>query len=402
MSGSRLVIVLFFLVGLLIPSQLGKHVWPPFSLIDSQRIDYLAPVVYITDILLIALILLSPSPVAADRKERLRFPVALMVLVSVNVLLSHIPVLSFLRFARLALYFLSALIIARAPHFYAKAFFTGLAVSLVWVSLLGVKQYSTGASIGGVWSFLGERPLSLSSSLVAKTSFKNSEIKLRPYATLPHPNALAGFIVVTLLILMWAHSGHKLSLPVLIFAGVSSLPVFLLTFSLGGYISAAVVLVLFLYVKRPGILSFIVFVSLIFLLASIASSKPSSSLLQRQQLLSHAFPLIVANPIHGVGFGAYVQAAQSLPHQPVHNIFLLSLAELGLPLYLYSGLKFVYLIRKHFTAHSLFLVLGFIAVGVTGMVDHYWLTLPQNQLLLCLLVALFIHPSRQPVKIWST
>src|SRR5258708_7366824 len=47
-----LLLCLFFL---LLPTQLGKHFWPDFSIVSGIRIDYLSPTVYITDVFLILL-----------------------------------------------------------------------------------------------------------------------------------------------------------------------------------------------------------------------------------------------------------------------------------------------------------------------------------------------------------
>src|SRR5579872_2586293 len=44
--------LLFYLLILFLPTQLGKHFLPNFSIIQGIRIDYLSPTVYFTDILI--------------------------------------------------------------------------------------------------------------------------------------------------------------------------------------------------------------------------------------------------------------------------------------------------------------------------------------------------------------
>src|SRR5580700_6749474 len=52
---SKIESFLLFFFFLLLPTQLGKHFWPDFSIVSGIRIDYLSPTIYFTDILLILL-----------------------------------------------------------------------------------------------------------------------------------------------------------------------------------------------------------------------------------------------------------------------------------------------------------------------------------------------------------
>ena len=47
---------LFWLFVFLLPLQLGRHFWPPSSLVLGLRVDYLAPTVYLTDILVVGIL----------------------------------------------------------------------------------------------------------------------------------------------------------------------------------------------------------------------------------------------------------------------------------------------------------------------------------------------------------
>src|SRR5690606_28198779 len=89
----------------------------------------------------------------------------------------------------------------------------------------------------------------------------------------------------------------------------------------------------------------------------------------------------------GTGLGSYLNAQTqfSIPYsylffQPVHNIFLLLLAETGIFIfgiviyYFYMTTKLLY---KNKTALILLSV-----IVLTGFFDHYWLTLQQNVLLI--------------------
>ena len=48
--------ILFFLLLLLLPVQLGRHFWPEFALVFGIRIDYLSPTIYLTDLLVIGIL----------------------------------------------------------------------------------------------------------------------------------------------------------------------------------------------------------------------------------------------------------------------------------------------------------------------------------------------------------
>src|SRR5258706_15195361 len=47
--------LLLSLLILFIPTELGKHFWPDFSIVTGIRVDYLSPTFYFTDILVVLL-----------------------------------------------------------------------------------------------------------------------------------------------------------------------------------------------------------------------------------------------------------------------------------------------------------------------------------------------------------
>lgn len=91
--------------------------------------------------------------------------------------------------------------------------------------------------------------------------------------------------------------------------------------------------------------------------------------------------IILENPLFGVGLGSYLIAQADFVsklylffNQPVHNIFLLFIAETGI---IVGPMVFVLiyrLIKRIWTLNRYI----FLAIVMTGLLDHYWLTLQQN------------------------
>jgi O-antigen ligase len=106
--------------------------------------------------------------------------------------------------------------------------------------------------------------------------------------------------------------------------------------------------------------------------------------------------ILVKQPLFGVGLNNYIVNLTRTNYQkdviwslqPVHNIFLLVLVETGV-----VGLMlFVYLIVKvlnnSLVANYWSLTIAILAIVATGLTDHYWLTLQQNQFLFSLVLGL--------------
>ncbi|MBI4059075.1 O-antigen ligase family protein [Candidatus Microgenomates bacterium] len=233
-----------------------------------------------------------------------------------------------------------------------------LPIALFYSSLLGIVQFLLGHTLNGPLWWLGERTFSIDTPGIAKIVL-NGQDYLRAYATFPHPNALAGFLLVGLILM-----GHKLNkwLRILIILAI------VLTFSHSVWLAGIVVL---LYLKwqvasgksKPQDLktnkkisdlnyrfvpegpSFASFCVLIFaiafsLLLPFFSSKLTSyfaspDISQRLELATTAGNMIKDNFLFGVGLNNFIV---SLPEyssqpdlvwwlQPAHNIFLLVFAE---------------------------------------------------------------------------
>lgn len=119
------------------------------------------------------------------------------------------------------------------------------------------------------------------------------------------------------------------------------------------------------------------------------------SLRQRVFLNTQAENILAKSPFFGVGLGNFIPNLERRELlQPVHNIYLLIATELGLVGLGLFSVGFGYLILRIKNKLSIFCIL---AILITSLFDHYWLTLQQTALLASFVLGLAI--TRKAVKI---
>ena len=248
--------IFLILLFLLFPSQLAFHFWPSWSLINGIRVDYLSPALYLTDLIILGLFLVS--------RLRIRVPLSVIVFVVLNVLISYSPLVSLYKWLRVLEYFWLFKYLVYKKDWLLNLGPWTLSLAVLWTAILAWWQFFLQHSVGGLWWFLGERPLSVSATLIAKVSFFG-HLLMRPYATFPHPNALAGFLLVSGLIL---YSLNRRVSPAIVIAFLT-IP---LTFSRSAIVLEIIILLFWL---RPLFLKAALLVSSIYYLVSIAGSAVS-------------------------------------------------------------------------------------------------------------------------------
>lgn len=386
-------LLLFFL--LLLPTQLGKHFFLDFSFIDGVRVDYLAPTLYLTDILAIGLIILNWKAILSMVKTRIFLVFLLLALINTTFALS--PFIALYKWVKI-FEIVSLFVVARRSRISAKAiltaFLTGAAVEFV----LAAWQFSEKHAIQGAFYYLGERYLNLQTPDIAKAALNGREI-LRPYGTFSHPNSMAGFYLLAYFYFLIDRRYNPYYIARAVFLLLATLLVFI-SFSKVAIATFLLLNILYLFtfstvdcrLCKFGRTFILLFLSAAFFLPQ---GDPESAS-KRWVLLGSAVVIFSERIISGVGLGNYVIAQNAFPItqayfflQPVHNIFLLVFAEtgllIGIPIFgtLIRGFK-----RMEKPAGWLFVLLP---VFITGMVDHYWLTLQQNMLLLPIILA-FLRP----------
>lgn len=193
----------FFLLVLFLPTQLGKHFWPDFSYVLGQRIDYFSPTIYLTDIFIFILLLLDFKSIW--RTLQRNFTVLLFYCFAVllfSVAWVHWqnqnPGLLAYQWLRLAEWLFLVIWVKRNVSL--KETILPLNLSIIWTSFLALGQLWQQHSLG-FW-FLGERTFQAGTPGIALASWQG-QLFLRPYATFPHPNVLAGYALIVFSLNLW-------------------------------------------------------------------------------------------------------------------------------------------------------------------------------------------------------
>ncbi len=415
----------FILLILLLPTQFGKHFWPEFAVVNGLRIDYLSPTIYTTDLLIVSLFIVwvirnTNHKQLSLKKFLFPFPLLLFILfllinifVSGNIYNGFYHWVKFVEYALLFFY-----IKASVPKIMSLQQITSLlAVGVVFESIVAILQYNIQSSIGGLFYFFGERSFTASTPGIANASL-NGELVMRAYGTFPHPNVLAGFLVVSMfLIFFYLYPVTRKSLRILavssLLLGSAALLLTLSRIAILIWVGFIVIVFMRQVINKALVLgklrvfsySFIAVVSILLITQIVAprfltTSVTEESFVERNLLAQAALTMVVKRPVEGVGLGNFLPSlyeAQSplLMHlhlQPVHNLFLLIGAEIGIVglgfMFVFLGKTFKRMFHKKQLLTHIPILVCFSVILVTGSMDHYWITLQQGQLLFTFILGL--------------
>lgn len=355
--------MLFFIsfLSFLLPTQLGLHLDIIQSTVYGFKIDYLIPTIYLTDLIAVSIILLGIRKIKF-RKSYMLYALCFMVFVSLNIFISDYFIPSAYKWLKITELILLGIVIVNTKKFdIFKHFVKPLSYSIIVVSLLGILQFLNKGSIGGVFYWLGERSFLFSDPNVAPFS----------YSTFSHPNSFAGFLLVFgILLIQFKNKFNKKYFWFLVSLVSINLA---LTNSLNVYIT--ICLLLFLKYKSNLAFSFLSF------------DFSQRFIIHRLELIKAALTIVKENLLTGVGLNNFIPNLPKVSNtflnawelQPVHNIFLLIFSEIGIVGFVvFCLLSFVGLTTNSY---------GLIAILITGLSDHYWLTLQQNMLLFTYILA---------------
>lgn len=387
-------LVFFFIF--LLPTQLGKHFFFPFSYLSGVRVDYLAPTVYIIDIIIFFLAFFNSRFILNIFKKG--SVIFLLLLLAFSVIFAQSLPIALYQYVKI-LEVLIVGIVAYKHIVKEKALLIGFFITSVIQLILVLFQLVTKHSLQGIFYFLGERYMTLSMPAIAKASLNGIQL-LRPYGTFSHPNSLAGFFLVLYSLVL---TDKKIAKYMLL--KYSSLFVFtclvFLSFSKTAILAYIIITVYYL-IFRARLQCKICFWARLIIIGVVSSifaqAKTDPLTLQKRlELMSNSFQIILSHPLFGVGLGNYLIFQNQFSskfsfffNQPVHNIFLLFFSETGILIGGFIFLKFALFLKKWLHPDYMLVI---VAIVTTGLFDHYWITLQQNILLMGFITGLSLRRS---------
>lgn len=379
---------------LLIPTQLGKHWWPEWSLVNGIRIDYLSPTLYLVDVVWgLWVITNCELKIKSFKNKRWWIGLGLVVM---NVLTSTNKWAAIYKAGRWVQLIVTVILIRGSKIKIQNYLKWIIPIWVVAESWLGWAQITSGRSLQGVWWWLGERRFSYLTIGVANWEVLGRGL-IRAYGTFSHPNSLAGFLLVSMF--WWTKllkSKKNMLYWLVVWMGV-------LGIIISGSRTAWMVMIIYnlkfliFNKKRLAGAGLILAGVVIMILAGINENYRVSDFVggwdrdgwnKRANLGWSAVKMWQDSPLLGVGLNNFLvrlpgyQNGGSYWLQPVHNIFLLMLVEVGI-----VGMLGLIYNFKFFIPNSRNRWM-WVAILTTGMMDHYWLTLPQNMWLLALVIGL--------------
>ncbi|MFH1769400.1 MAG: O-antigen ligase family protein [Parcubacteria group bacterium] len=345
------------------------------------------------------------------------------VLISgLSIINALIPAIAWFRLLRLTQFVFLYLYIrhnAQELIFNSKFLIVAIA-SGAFQALIGIGQSFKQGALG--LEILGESPLVVGDSGIAVFN-AGGELFMRAYGSTPHPNVVALFLMCALWAFYFWYLNNDYSVsswkPLILYAMI--LLGFLLTFSrtIIGIWALAVLIGLIVFITRRHFRHRIVFVlkKLLILIvltivilgvfiiiywpqvnARIHISRNEEAVTHRLLFAEMAGNITRQSPVLGVGIGQFVPKLMdqfeddtAYMYQPVHNIYLLVLSEvgiLGLAAFVIFLIMLIYRYIKSlnpFDAGGTILFVLLIGVLVVGVFDHFLFTIQQGSLMLWIL-----------------
>lgn len=414
LNQDKIALFFFYLLILFFPTQFGKHFFPNFSFVYGLRIDYLSPTLYVTDVFIFCMFIFSSKTffknILAYKKNLLYFLLFTLSLfigveASKNSYAGFYGIIKFLEFS-----FLVIFIYFNYFKINKSKIVTLLGISILFEVALSVLQIINQGSLQGVFYFFGERLFNGQTPGIANAEI-GGKLFMRPYGTFSHPNVLAGFLELSLILLLLIKEKTN---KYLIFALTIGTLGILLSLSRTAIVAWGLFLIIlfistifekykkgkvntktltrFLVATSVLVLIFVFFSSSVFVQRFTKLSLSDETIVQREILASQAIKMISANPVFGVGINNYLNNLSPnfnspLLLQPVHNIFLLIFAQTGIIGLLGFCSPLLLVVKKAFTKNINIYKLGIIlSIVFIGSLDHYLLTLQQGQLILAILI----------------
>lgn len=454
----KITTLLFYLLLLLLPTQLGRHFFFDFSLISGIRSDYLAPTIYLTDIIILGMLLSSlvewiglqqinskhearsskqykKTNVQNSKKKMFRsfginilnlfrnsdfgFRICLLVIGYLffnSLLIATNKWVAFYKLAKLIEFVLLGFIIVRLrPKIATVILF--LSIGVIYSSVIALWQFTAQNSIGGLLWWLGERTFYASTPGIANFSL-DGRIILRPYGTFPHPNVLGGYLALTLPLLLseilqkgnpkflkiWYYLSFVIGAVALFFTYsraawiVATLGLFLVIVNASKFITSRTL--------KKGVVPLLLFYCLLIISVSLPlvvtrlTNLAQTSWIERANLIRASLNLVSKNIFLGVGLNNFIVHLHTNLPSSVQAYIFQPVHNIYLLILVETGLIgftlfiFTLLVIFHRSLTTSIITLSLISLYILGVFDHYLVTLQQGQLLFTLFASLALIPRR--------
>ena len=405
---------LFFIIIFLIPLNLGKHFIFRFSYVNGLLSDYLIPTLFVTDLLIILLLLIWFVDLLINLKpfnfksNYLSFLFLTLYLASVFLSISNSdrPEPGFFAYIRLILYVLFFIYVINNFDFKRdlKTFLIVVCASVILQTVLSLLQWINQGSVFNNYLFFGEQPYSFSTQGIVKESLFGVS-KIPPYGTFRHPNVLAAFMSLFLVFIAFAGIKAKVDKRLLVVAFVGGFSVLAISFSRFAIISFVFAVVSYFLISKLKKLGATVCLLIVLLIILAGISLPAIPFKQflikdpsfsiRADLIKATYKTVGQDILFGVGLNNNLVQIKDLLLkneflrfiQPVHNLFLLVLSESGVfaltffVLFLYSVLYKLFSVSNFSDPVWRVLLINVFQLLILGSFDHYFLTIHQTMLI---------------------
>lgn len=412
---------LLYLLIFLLPLQLARHFFSDFSKIAGIHVDYLVPTIYLTDLIVLTLIFLDiregkPFSVQGKRKFGKPLWIFLGFTFISSIFIADNTGAAVYKLLKLAEFiWLFSILSEIRPNI--RSIVTSYSLAIIYSAILAIYQFLLQHSAGGWWWYLGERSFYETTPGIALGSIWG-KLYLRPYATFPHPNVLGGFLALGLPLVFFQFWKDRRSdfIRTIIYslALILGSIALILTFSRAAILIFIILLILICFSENKKIRNYLAGIKraylgifiLLFILSVILPLRLSKSikfnkgsLFERSQLTATALANIFKFPVVGTGLNnSIIYQYQKMPKnfglfvmQPVHNVYLLILTELGSIGFIFL-LYFLNNIFQKINRRNIVRFLPFFMLLVLGFFDHYLFTLQQGGLIFILFTSLVFWP----------
>lgn len=341
--------------------------------------NYLVPTISILDLFGILLLISSILEKKISRKD---FSWEILCLLAFSLIQFFVnkEIVSLLSITRIFCYLLVFRAVNKNINLKGDTKFLRVTEVLILIQVVvALFQFLSGCSIG--ISFLGE---SVFSAGMKGSNFIDiaGNLYIRGYGTFPHPNILAGWFLMSMVFLWKNKRGF-------VFLILSSVGI-ALTFSRVGIFLLAVfwIFYIFQYLRTRKKKMLFSFYGLIHERVLNLFSGGDSAVADRVNLFKQSINIFKNNWLMGTGYNIFVkEMGSNMPrtangvwlNQPVHNIFMLSLCELGITGSIFLGISYwKTFFKEKVDIKKIENIFIFICLILIGMVDHYMFSLPQG------------------------